>query len=93
MVGERDDDVLGLPAAKPAEVLAVSECGFADALVEPSLAAHDAVPARGEEARNHAVAGLEALDLRAHLLDQTDELMAEHGSLVHRRMAVKDVEV
>ena len=93
VVGVGHDDVLGLAAAEAAEVLAVAERRLVDALVEPALSAQRAVPAGGEEARDHAVAGLEALDLRADLLDDADELVAEDRTLVHRRVAVKDVQV
>ena len=93
MVGVGHHDVLGLSAAETAEVLTVAERALVDALVEPTFAAKRAVAARSEEARDHAVAGLEAFDLAAHRFDHAHELVAQHSALIHRCMAVEDVKV
>src|SRR4029077_19149916 len=63
------------------------------ALVEPALAAQGAVAAGGEEARHDPVAGLESSDLAPDLFDRADELVSEHRTGVHRRLAVQDVQV
>ena len=93
MVGVGHHHVFGLPAAESAEIFAVTERALVDALVEPAFAAEAAVSTRSEEAGDDAVAGLESVDLFAHLFDHAHELVAEDGADVHRRMAVKDVEV
>src|SRR5450759_2759270 len=49
--------------------------------------------ARCEEAGDHAVAGLETLDLSPYVLDHADELVAQHGPLVHGRVSMEDVQV
>src|ERR1700694_4801999 len=74
-------------------MLAMAEGPLVDALVEPPLPAEGAMTARREEAGNHAIAGLETLDLRANFFDHTDEFVPQHGTLVHRRMAMEDVQV
>ena len=91
VVGKRHDHELGLAAAEAAEIIAMAERGLVHALVEPAFAAQCAVPARREEAGDHAVARLEAPDLRSDFLDHADELMAQHRALVHGRVAVEDV--
>src|SRR5207247_2052535 len=93
VVGVRHHDVLGLAAAEAAEVFAVPERAFVDALVEPAFAAQCTVAARGEKARYDPVAGLEALHLGPDVLYHADELVTENGAWAHRRVAVQDVQV
>src|ERR1700680_3563386 len=90
MVGQWHDDVLGLAAAEVTEVFTVAEGGLADALVEPSLAAQSAGAAGREEARHDAVARSEALDLRAGILDHTDEFVSEDCPRTPWCVAMKD---